>query len=214
MKKRIVLVLVILIPSLIYFLFELSEANFTKMAFYGPRYFSNETNDTVYHDISRLPVYSSHGLTQPANFDGQVLAVAILSPENKTDNYKMRGLIEYATMKQNYIAPVEVRILVPVDDTATVCNYADSLHLTLDNIKFWYFKSSQLAFIRDSVLFNRKPYYVMPHFFALIDNKKHIRGYYDGNFVAEIKRLITEYQHLRLRDEHVKMESGDKIEKK
>ena len=39
----------------------------------------------------------------------------------------------------------------------------------------------------------------------LIDQDRHIRGYYDGRYVSEIKRLIEEYQHLRLKEEKQKL---------
>jgi hypothetical protein len=35
----------------------------------------------------------------------------------------------------------------------------------------------------------------------LIDAKIIVRGYYDARYVSEMKRLIEEYQHLRLKEE-------------
>jgi hypothetical protein len=53
--------------------------------------------------------------------------------------------------------------------------------------------------------FKEKPYYIDFSFFMLIDRQRHIRGYYDGRYVSEIKRLIDEYQHLRLKEEKQKL---------
>ena len=37
--------------------------------------------------------------------------------------------------------------------------------------------------------------------FVLVDLNRHIRGYYDARYIAEVKRLIDEYQHLRIKEE-------------
>jgi hypothetical protein len=50
MKKKIILLTIILIPSLIYFFFELSEVNFKKMAYYGPKKVA-QNGDTLYYSL-------------------------------------------------------------------------------------------------------------------------------------------------------------------
>lgn len=44
-----------------------------------------------------------------------------------------------------------------------------------------------------------------------MDVNRNIRGYYDGRYVAEIKRLIDEYQHLRLKEEKNKLIKSNEI---
>ena len=51
-------------------------------------------------------------------------------------------------------------------------------------------------------------------FFVLVDKNRNIRGYYDGRYIAEIKRLTEEYQHLRIKEEKEGMVSANKIESK
>ena len=60
--------------------------------------------------------------------------------------------------------------------------------------------------------FKAKPYYIDYSFFVLVDENRNIRGYYDGRYVAELKRLIEEYQHLRLKEEKNNMLKKNKIE--
>jgi hypothetical protein len=48
----------------------------------------------------------------------------------------------------------------------------------------------------------------------LLDKKRQVRGYYDGRYVAEIKRLIAEYQHLRLKEEKQKILKANEIKTK
>jgi hypothetical protein len=71
---------------------------------------------------------------------------------------------------------------------------------SFDSINFSYFKA--------------KPYYIDYSFFVLVDKQRHIRGYYDGRYVSEIKRLMDEYQHLRLKEEKQDMLNQNKIESK
>lgn len=51
-------------------------------------------------------------------------------------------------------------------------------------------------------------------FFVLVDKHRNIRGYYDARYIAEVKRLTEEYQHLRLKEEKEQMLQTNKIESK
>jgi hypothetical protein len=46
---------------------------------------------------------------------------------------------------------------------------------------------------------------------VLVDSRRNIRGYYDGRYASEMKRLIAEYQHLRLKEEKSKMIKENEI---
>ncbi len=37
--------------------------------------------------------------------------------------------------------------------------------------------------------------------FLSLDKNRRIRGYYDARYAVEVKRLLSEYQHLRIREE-------------
>ena len=56
-----------------------------------------------------------------------------------------------------------------------------------------------------------KPYYVDYSFFVLVDKKRRIRGYYDSRYVAEVKRMLGEYQHLLIKEEKQTMIDENKI---
>ena len=64
------------------------------------------------------------------------------------------------------------------------------------------------------LIVKEKPIYVDYSFFVLVDKNRNIRGYYDGRYIAEIKRLTEEYQHLRIKEEKEGMVSANKIESK
>ena len=51
-------------------------------------------------------------------------------------------------------------------------------------------------------------------YFVLIDAASRIRGYYDARYITEVKRLIEEYQHLRLKEEkQLLLKSNEIIQK-
>jgi len=74
-------------------------------------------------------------------------------------------------------------------------------------------QNQNVASFLSKTYFNQKPYYVSDNFMVLVDKERHIRGYYDPQFDSEVKRMIQEFQHLKLRDEHAIMEEKNKIEK-
>jgi len=81
---------------------------------------------------------------------------------------------------------------------------------THNNIHFYTWKKTGF----DSLVktyFAEKPYYIDYSFFMLIDRHRNVRGYYDARYVSEIKRLIGEYQHLRLKEEKRKLIETNEI---
>lgn len=59
--------------------------------------------------------------------------------------------------------------------------------------------------------FADKPYYVDYSFFILVDKKRHVRGYYDSRYVAEMKRMLGEYQHLIIKEQKQILIDDNKI---
>ena len=80
------------------------------------------------------------------------------------------------------------------------------------NIHFYTAPSASYDSLTKSY-FLEKPYYIDYSFFLLIDQNRHVRGYYDGRYVSELKRLIEEYQHLRLKEEKQKLIDANEIKK-
>ena len=90
----------------------------------------------------------------------------------------------------------------------------DSLHIHMKNFQLLSPLPGITSEDMKKMYFASKPIYVMDYFAILVDQNRHIRGYYDPNFNVEVKRMIQEYKHLKLRDEHAKMEEKDKLEQK
>jgi len=81
---------------------------------------------------------------------------------------------------------------------------------TNENVHFAVWKKASFDSLAKTY-FKEKPYYIDYSFFMLIDRNRHVRGYYDARYVSEIKRLIDEYQHLRLKEEKQKLIETNEI---
>ncbi|MDP2386848.1 MAG: hypothetical protein Q8M29_10785 [Bacteroidota bacterium] len=250
MKKKIILVLIILIPSLIYFLFELSEVNFKKMAFYGPKtldangdtvYFSIpekalEFNEVFLHKdtIGSINVYFTSPFNQSAKDKNKAFVAILLKSDSKT---KLGGLLEFQKYKAQKIKDVPIMLvatnlldLPDLDPSLSVykTNYSkkylrDTLGIKMDNFHmvflkgthFWGEPESKFNYKEyNSSYFNQKPIHVFDYFAVLVDKDRHIRGYYDPTYISEVKRMVEEYKHLVLKDEHANMQETNKIEQK
>jgi len=101
------------------------------------------------------------------------------------------------------------------DDNYYESYLKDSLSITMSNFFYRTMKSERndLESIR-KIFFNQKPIHVFNYFAVLVDKDRHIRGYYDPTYISEVKRMIEEYKHLVLKDEHANMQDVNKIEKK
>ena len=213
MKKKIILLSILVVPSFIYFFFELTQANFKKLPHYGPKQVNpDNSKDTIFYSIPPHYFKTSNGDSlEISTREYPLYAILFIDEANRTDNYKLRGLLEYLQLKKKDIQKIPLFIIAEKKDSLAFPNYLDSLKMNDSGVHQLFCSSKKFEAYRNYYL-KQKPYYIMNHFIVLIDNKRCVRGYYDGNFVAEVKRLKEEYEHLKLRDEHLKMEEKDKIE--
>lgn len=220
-KKKLILFLIILFPSLFWVLLEMSTINSKKLPHYGPK--TLVAKDTAFYSVSSvfkdLVINENKALDLKSitidTVNYPLYAVCFVKPSYKADNYRMAGLSEYSQYKKEKITHIPFIIVTPCDgpNTPNCFNEFEKLEKNNSNISnlFWNtssFDSLNLSYFKD------KPVYIDYSFFALIDKKRHIRGYYDGRYVAEIKRLIEEYQHLRLKEEKQVLINTNKIENK
>ena len=127
----------------------------------------------------------------------------------------MAGLTEYAQYKKDKIKLIPFVIVTPCDgiQDSTSLREMQKLSVGNKNILNLYWPHSSFDSL-NLKYFKEKPIYIDYSFFVLVDKERHIRGYYDGRYIAEIKRLTEEYQHLRLKEEKELMINVNKIESK
>ena len=240
-RKRIILVSIILFPSLLYFLFELTQANFKKMAYYGPKTVSAK-GDTIYYsvpDVSFITGLNCGLIPADVSKEGKVLTtdlgcnsdslqidttnypvyiILFLDSTLRKDGYKLKALIDYVQYKAKELKDVPVFFIS--DANAAFGNgtiKGKELRGDFDSLKINLPSFHPLLAkgkTANEAYFKGKPYYVFNYFAVLVDKHRHIRGYYDPNQNSEVKRLVQEYKHLKTKDEYANTLKKNDLEQK
>ena len=220
-NKKLIFFVIILFPALFKIILEFTTINSRKLPHYGPKELVGK--DTVFYkvtsDFKSLPSLSANTIElqniklDTINFP--LYAVCFIKDSYKKDDYRMAGLTEYAQYKKDKIKLIPFVIITPCDslNDSTCLREMQKLSVGNKNIYNYYWNSSTFDSL-NATYFNQKPIYVDYSFFVLVDKKRNIRGYYDGRYVSEIKRLTEEYQHLRMKEEKQNVININKIETK
>jgi len=216
-KKQWILVLIILMPSALWLILETSTINSKRLPIYGPKQI-NKPNDTTFYTVN--PSFyqfnsndSLSGVPENINIEKNPLyAIAFIKNKYDNESYRLAGLWEYLNYKKSKIEHIPVFLVVENENKTS--KIYDGLKKMANNENVFFRHTEKLNFDSlNQTYFKEKPYYVDVSFFVLVDAKRQIRGYYDGRFVAEIKRLIDEYQHLRLKEEKSRLIDKNEIKK-
>lgn len=198
-NKKWLLLLIIAFPSTFWLLLESSTINSRKLPFFGPKKAISK-GDTSYH---KFPY--------PSDNMPSIYAIAFLAENYRQDAYRLTGVYEYLKYKEEKIRHLPVMLITESDSLGK--NKARELDALSEhkNVRIISLPRSQFLKQRRS-LFVQKPYYVDSSYFALIDMNRNVRGFYDARYVAEIKRLIDEHQHLRIQEAKDKIIKENEIE--
>ncbi len=206
-NKKWLLVLIIAFPSLFWLILETSTINSRKLPYYGPKV-PLEKGDTVFYEVSAP--YLAEARQKPFfNSERQLYTICFLAEAYRDDAYRLTGLWEYLNYKRSKIAPLPVILIAEKNAGHQVKAELSKLE-EHENVVMIEMPTATFKPLRDSY-FKEKPYYIDYSFFLLIDADKHVRGYYDARYVSEIKRLLEEYQHLRLKEEKQLMIKNNEI---
>ncbi len=237
-RKQVILLSIILFPSLLYFLFELTQANFKKMAYYGPKTVSAK-GDTIYYSVPDNFFREKLNIVQQVSFDADgretktnipkydsliidtvnypVYIVLFLDNKLQKDGYKLEAFFDYAQYKPAefknvpmfFISDYKTALGNQINDKELKGDF-DSLKINLPSFHPLLAdgKTAKEAY------FKGKPVYVFDYFAVLVDKHRHIRGYYDPNQNSEVKRLVQEYKHLKTKDEYANTLNQNNIGKK
>ncbi|MCD6019317.1 MAG: hypothetical protein K0S53_2438 [Bacteroidetes bacterium] len=218
-NKKLLFFVILLFPALLKIILEFTTINSRKLPYYGPK--TAVGVDTVFYKVGSLfktlPANSVESMKQ-IELDTvafPLYAVCFIKQSYKKDDYRMAGLAEYAQYKKDKIKYIPFIIVTPCDGSGdTAClKEMGKLSVGNENILNLYWQTNSFDSLNKSY-FKEKPMYIDYSFFVLVDKKRHIRGYYDARYIAEIKRLTEEYQHLRLKEEKEQMVKVNKIERK
>ncbi len=196
--------MIILFPSALWLILETSTINSSKLLYYGPKNLNG--TDTVYYSVGDLKfkTITNNSLEQKLfdTINYPLITVCFMQTKYIKDNYRLEGLLDYTIHKKTELSELPLLFIFPLADSSDkiVYNLKDSLKIDLKTIEQSYWKQSSYDSI-NIMYFKSKPSHVDYSFIVLLDKKRNIRGYYDGRYAMEIKRLLSEYQHLRLKEE-------------
>jgi hypothetical protein len=186
----------------------MSEANFTKLPKYGPKSVDANGSDTIYYSVPSQYFYTpNHSELELDTANFPVYIIKYFFSKDKSKDYRIAQLSEFLKLKPGG----------ETDKLPLVFAFSPNDSTLLEEIRNNYpdipaFYADSLAFIKNYLAM--KPYFVLDGAFILIDRNRNIRGYFDGNYAGELKRMTKEYQHLILRDEQNKMIKENELEQK
>lgn len=226
-NKKWILILVILFPSGFWVLLELSTINSKRLPYFGPKVLNGK--DTVYYKVNDafygLPSIAS-GQRELQNLkvatDGYpVFCLLIMNEKYKREGYRLEGFLDYVQYNHQDLIDIPIFILgacdlaSSLDSLNTSCPTYDYLFDLKKNKSIYNVHWPQRSYDSLTITyFLKKPSHVDYSFFILIDKNRNVRGYYDSRYAAEIKRMLGEYKHLRLKEAKQVMINDNEIKDK
>jgi hypothetical protein len=215
-NKKLLMLLVLFLPSTMWLILETSTINSKKLPIYGPRKFI-AANDTTYFKVNdQFYLLNKKDSAQPTPINIEpdtypLYAVMFIKDAYKKNDLRLSGLWEFLNYKKQKIEHIPI-VLVTEEENgrSEIENDLKKLSDGNKNVFFYTWKRSSFDSL-NKTYFHEKPIYIDYSFFVLVDVNRNIRGYYDGRYVSEIKRLIEEYQHLRLKEEKNKLIKSNEI---
>lgn len=200
--KRILLLVVLLFPGLLYFFFELTEANFRKMPFFGPKIL-DQKGDTVYYAAPLNGFLKERNQTAVIDTNEfPVFLLGFIHDKFRSDGYKLQGLLDFTQFNPEKLEYVNLLLVSAFDSVQP--SRKEELKIKNKHVQELYCNQEKFDSL-NALFFKAKPVHVFPYFFVLLDKNRNIRGYYDPTYVSEMKRMIQEFEHLKLRDEKARM---------
>lgn len=217
MKNKKWLVLLILgLPSTMWLILETSTINSKKLPIYGPKKVI-AINDTDYFEVNdSFYLLNQQDTVKPKLIKIDVesyplYAVMFIKDSYKKSDLRLSGIWEFLNYKKQKIEHIPLILLTESENgKSEIQNDLKKLTDGNKNVFFYTWNRSSFDSLNKSYFLD-KPYYTDYSFFVLVDVNRNIRGYYDGRYVSEIKRLIDEYQHLRLKEEKNKLIKSNEI---
>lgn len=210
-RKGLFVLAILLLPSLIYVFFALTKANFRKLPYHGPKAVRDtfidgkSAKDTVYYVIPEFTLSDlQRNRVSSKTLSGKTYIASFIRGWGAETAKQLKGIAEYTHMKKEDLAYMRFVFFVQSDSTAPapLPDMADTLQLekakciTLHGTKEEIDKAEKLYYVGVEGYVQR-----IIDQAILVDEKGHVRGYYDIGSVSGMKTLKEDYEHLLLHDE-------------
>lgn len=211
-KKAIIVSSILLLPSLIYLFsyYAVLDVNLKRLPFYGSHTINAE-GDSIYYQANGFSLLSETGaIFNEKHFEGRAFIVSFIDTALKEEGFHLGGLGDYFHYKPKDLD--NIPILFHLDSTSnkqmdftTIVKFPKS-----NKIYNLYTSASVLEALKNENYFRGIS---AEKNLVLLDSKRRIRGYYDGRYNAEIKKMIEDYNFL-LRHDITREMANNKIEKR
>jgi protein SCO1 len=219
----------LILPTAIYIFFTTGKHNIISLPYFGEKAVvknivdGKEKIDTVYHKIPPFQFTNQLGeIVTQETFEGKIYVANFFFTTCPTICPKMSAQMLRAQQKLNDFEDVlflSHTVNPEIDSVETLYEYAELVHA---NHSKWHFVTGDKTKIYEQgvkgYLVSTQEDALAPGGFLhselmiLIDEKGHIRGFYDGTSVTEVNRLIDEVKVL-IADRQVDRKSRGKKEK-
>jgi cytochrome oxidase Cu insertion factor (SCO1/SenC/PrrC family) len=223
-RKGLIVLAILLLPSLLYVFFALGKANFRKLPYHGPKAvrdtFINgqQQKDSIPYSLPAFSIAGTQRQQVSSNtFSGKPYIAAFISDWGPKTAKQLKGLAEYAKLKQEDLSYIKFVFFVQSDSSlpAPLPEVADTLSIdkskciTLHGTAEEMIKLQKMYYVGLEGLVNK---YINQA--VLVDEKNHVRGYYDISSVSGMKTLKEDFEHLVLHDEAQETKDQFNIETK
>lgn len=212
-KKILILLLVLVVPGFLYYLLTSQGKNrYKPLAFFGPKTVAKTFHtvhgkvipDTLYHTVTGFKLFGQNGSVVSLNsFSGKITVVNFFYTHcpsvcnTISDNIKTLSA-EYGKNKFLYFVSITVdprRDSIPVLRSYAQKFGASPKWLFLTGDTSTIYKLARKGFLVDA-LQTADGQFIYSDKLILIDQDKHIRGYYTGASTTEVSRLDDEIKVL------------------
>lgn len=207
LKRSIILLSILVLPSLAYFLLKTGKNNFKHLAIFGPRDVAVNGKDTIYHQVPPFSFVNQEGKTvTDKDFDGKIYVADFFFTTCEGICPKMAIQMNRVVRKfkdEKDVVLISHTVNPEHDSVPVLAEYAKTYDA---DSKKWAFVTGNKKEIYDIA---RNGYFISalkgdggPEDFIhddkliLVDKEKHIRGYYDGTSPKEVNRLLDEIKVL------------------
>lgn len=210
--KVIALFLLLLGPPIVFFIVSKGDHKFQDLPYYGPKeviYLDDGSTDTLYHQVPGFELVNQFGETvSQEQFEGDILIADFFFTTCPTICPKMSNHMSglQLQLKDNHFKNVKLlsHTVDPVTDTPQVLlHYGEDHEANFD--KWTFLTGDKQAIYQLGVKGYLLPAqedalapggFLHSEQFVLVDAKRHIRGYYDGTDLAEMRRLVKDVKML------------------
>ena len=205
MRKPLILILILLVPSLAYLVLTTGKHNIKKLQYFGPKSLAANGKDTIYHTIPAFSLIDQDGKPfGDKDLNNKIYVANFFFTSCPTICPKMQTLMKKIQDTDDFKKLNDFKLVsFTVDpDNDTPEKLKEFSNLIKADKNRWYFLTGNRDSIYDlaykgfmvNAMEDKKAEggFLHSDIMLLIDKEKRVRGIYEGTSYKDVKRLIDE----------------------